>query len=164
MKYIHIFFLSLALLPLNISLGVYQANQTPDLINDLKLFTTHYEKVGDLNDLEQLKLLQAISYLAAYRETKKLANILHQNSFAKCFNDSLFETGSILEGQEMTRRYSTFKEELELHTYGYKMPNTSVLVLAKVLIKYAEDYPAMLTKSPIVFIEMAFKDAWGEND
>lgn len=165
-----IFCIALTLFSLSISLG-YDISETPQFISDLKLMVSMSEKVAarevtaeNIDSGDAYRYASVSSYLKGSITRKKYNVMLYQSSSFEYFSDRIFKADSVKEKSDIAKEGLAWSEQLELKTFGYKMPDTSPLVVAKVLVKFAEDNPASLVESPIAFMDMAFKDAWGEKE
>ena len=133
---------------MTVSLG-YQFDETMQFVDDCKLMSS--EKFSSMEDT--CSVAQAYGYIMGVVASKGYSVRRLANESAKKFSIQ----SNTFEALE--------KRATELQTYGYIMPdNVSARLLAKVIVKYADDNPEKLTMGVVNFMEDAFKDAWGEKE
>ena len=146
-------YLVLILISVNISSG-YELHETSKFIDDIKIIisltSASQSQIAEYEWEELNKARRARTYIeaAGHGRSYTLAKMLHsKKQFAN------------------KEAFLRDLDELELKLFGYITPNTaSLIVQCKVLVKYAEDNPGELTKLPMEFIDIAFKDSWGDSN
>lgn len=143
-------YLVIILISVNISSG-YEPHETSKFIDDIEIYLNLSESEEYDNSLKVLSATRAVTYIEAFNRTRQF-----------CF---LKQAGRLDLKNESVEEFTKALDEGLYDVYGYVIPDTATIpVICKVLSKYAEDNPAELTKFPLLFMDTAFKDAWGSSN
>jgi hypothetical protein len=136
----------LTLFSLSASFG-YQWNEVMEFVDDCRIMSSDAKSLSVDDTIKEAK---AFGYIMGVVASKEYSVWRLANESSKKWSIQPTSSKDLL-------------TKSEKQTYGYIMPdNISARLLAKVIVKYADDNPEKLTKGVISLVEGAFMDAWGE--
>lgn len=160
MKFL-IIYIVLTLFSISISFGYSSSSKLIDDINDW-IYISDDEKDWE----EIVSMASAISYLRAYDVSRKYTLRKAGIAMTKLFLETNNKNDSDKNVLDTLNALNPLgdTEQLQLRVFGFVIPkNATYNIKAKVILRFAENNPALLTYSPHLFINSAYEDAWGSN-
>ena len=154
-----IIYIALTLFSLSVSLGY---SNTLEFIDDIDIWINKSTEEKNWDDA--VSSYTSLAYLRASYDSKYYTLKKSRQAMYEMFKLFDYANMNSTDKKLILDYVSNSEDEVESRVFGYIIPKSANWkIMAKVIFKFAEDNPALLTKSPQEFIDLAYKDAWGNN-